>query len=180
MDYREKLRDLLDVSDEKLREKLFKGKEDYFDTIEDNFKGFTNYYNSVVEFVVKTEIAMKTDDPDIRKTMISKADTSRKMKHDVAIDKCNGLNRLAAMMDKDTFCEIDTTDRYAVNSFVYDVCSSLYESEMSKYHSFEEALDNDVLEKIPEEKAHDVFEEMLNGTLEADNSDINQSNDMER
>ncbi len=85
-------------------------------------------------------------------------DTTRRLKHNKAIDSCNQLNRLCDRYNLPHICQIDTTDRYAVANFAAQFAMASHGYALSHNYTMDEVIT--MLENDPNMlKNKTIFEE---------------------
>lgn len=114
--------------------------------IEDRFKKFVNYFNAVYDMVISSEankalLSMDRISIEEFQDRIKKADESRRIFHDSAIAACNQINRLCDNVNLPHICP-DTNDRYIIADFIGSFVYNIYEEEISKNISIDEAIEN--------------------------------------
>ncbi len=114
------------------------------DFISSALQRFPDYANIVIREQQLVPLWQATCEPEVLKDRVMGIDRDRRMKHNCAIDAFNQLNRLSEAMGLDKFCDIDTSDRYAVADAVGMYVSQVYDKGIGK------TMDEATLDKTQE------------------------------
>lgn len=113
--------------------------------LEERFKYFVNYFNTVYEMVISAEanhrfLDMGKISIEEYQDRMMRLDSSRRSAHEVAIAACKQINRQCDAVNLPHICP-DTDDRYLIADFVGSFVYNIYEEEISKNISIDEAIE---------------------------------------
>lgn len=113
--------------------------------LEERFKHFVDYFNNVYEMVISAEANRRFLDMgkisiEEYQDRMMRLDSSRRSAHEVAIAACAQINRQCDRVNLPHICP-DTTDRYVIADFIGTFVYNIYEEEITKVISMDQAID---------------------------------------
>ncbi len=126
------------------------------DFVAERLNAFTNYFNSVYNNVIMSEMSTRLRDSgritqeEFERRLVN-SDKTRRYAHETAIDACHQLNRLCDSCNVPKFCP-DTDDRYVIADFIGEFVSEIYQEGQSK--TLDKAIDKAEKENRSGEQAY--------------------------
>lgn len=111
-----------------IKKSNFKNKEEYLLSLVDIINSFVEYSNSVINIEIYAQSVSEWN--QVSSYMYKQKDEDRSIKHDICIDKCDKLNKIANDFNFDLY--IDTSNRHEVACFVGDTIKSIYDKSINR------------------------------------------------
>ncbi len=132
-------------------------KDDALDYLGSALSSFPEYENSIINQKKLGPVIREQYEGQEVRDRISELDAARRVAHDMAIARLDGLNRIFKIHGLEPFADIDTEDRYTVAGFCADYVNEIYGTSIKR------TPDGDMpefsLEKI-HDQIHQIDEEI--------------------
>lgn len=111
-----------------IKQSKLKNKEEYLLAIKDIVNSFVDYTNAVIDIEMFSQAILEWD--AVTSYMYKQKDEERSIRHNICIDNCVTLNKIAEDFDFDLY--INTSDRHEVACFVSDSIKSIFDKGINR------------------------------------------------